>query len=103
MKVTAGEKVTTGQQLGEVGHSGNSTAPHLHFHLMDSSDIVTAKGLPCCFQEYELFTNGVWEKVYNGIPNNRDRIKVNYYTLCKYFFFMGQYRNLLMQSATGHG
>ncbi len=42
---------------------------------MDSSDIATAKGLPCAFEQYELFKNGTWEKVNNGIPTNKDRIR----------------------------
>lgn len=59
----------------KVGHSGNSFAPHLHFQFMDSSDIATANGLPCAFEEYELFKGNTWVKVTNGIPTNRDRIK----------------------------
>lgn len=31
--VDAGENVTKGQQLGEMGSTGNSTGPHLHFEL----------------------------------------------------------------------
>jgi murein DD-endopeptidase MepM/ murein hydrolase activator NlpD len=38
--VKEGENVETGQLLGRVGHSGNSTAPHLHFQC-----ILTAKGV----------------------------------------------------------
>lgn len=30
--VRVGEKVTTGQPIGSVGNSGNSTEPHLHLH-----------------------------------------------------------------------
>lgn len=33
--VQPGDTVTRGQVLGELGQSGNSTAPHLHFHVMD--------------------------------------------------------------------
>ena len=67
--------VQTGQQLAEVGHSGNSTAPHLHFHLMDGHILMKAKGVPCCFKEYELFNNGEWNKVIDGIPGRYDRIR----------------------------
>lgn len=64
-----------GEVIGRVGHSGNSFAPHLHFQLMDSRSVATANGLPCAFEEYELFKNNKWEKVTNGIPTNKDRIR----------------------------
>jgi hypothetical protein len=32
VKVAVGDTVTAGQLLGEVGNSGNTTAPHLHIH-----------------------------------------------------------------------
>lgn len=75
IQVFVGQNVEKGELIGHVGHSGNSFAPHLHFQLMDSSDIATANGLPCAFEEYELFKNGIWEKVTNGIPTNKDRIR----------------------------
>ncbi len=31
--VKEGEKITQGQQLGEVGSTGNATGPHLHFEI----------------------------------------------------------------------
>jgi len=31
VKVKTGQRVKEGQEVAEVGHSGNSTAPHLHF------------------------------------------------------------------------
>ena len=74
IKVTQGEKVNEGQELAQVGHSGNSTAPHLHFQLMDSANLLKARGLPCCFKQYESYQNGQWQKVINGVPGRRERI-----------------------------
>jgi len=76
IKVSIGQSVTKGELIGNVGHSGNSFAPHLHFQLMDSSNMATANGLLCAFEEYELFKNGVWEEVTNGIPTSKDRIRL---------------------------
>jgi murein DD-endopeptidase MepM/ murein hydrolase activator NlpD len=38
--VRAGEKVKQGQLLGLCGNSGNSTEPHLHFHLQNIEEMI---------------------------------------------------------------
>lgn len=73
--VAEGQRVVTGDVLGRVGHTGNSTAPHLHFQLMDSDDPMTARGIPCAFRAYEVERDGVWVPVANGIPGRRERIR----------------------------
>lgn len=73
--VSAGQHIRAGDLLGRVGHSGNSTAPHLHFQLMDGPDWLTAKGIPCAFKRYERFTGNSWEEVLGGIPSDQDRIR----------------------------
>lgn len=69
------QEVQLGQRIAAVGHSGNSTAPHLHFHLMDKPNILEAKGLPCNFREYEALQDGVWSKVNAGLPGKRELVR----------------------------
>ena len=76
IQVSIDQSVKKGDVIGKVGHSGNSFGPHLHFQLMDSSDIATAKGLPCAFEKYEILQDGVWQEVVNGIPTDKDRIRI---------------------------
>jgi hypothetical protein len=73
--VAPGQTVANGDVLGRVGHTGNSTAPHLHFQLMDSADPMHARGVPCAFRYYEVMRNGSWERVEKGIPRKVDRIR----------------------------
>jgi hypothetical protein len=44
--VKPGDKVKTGTVLGKLGNSGNSTAPHLHFGLLDRPDVLLGNSLP---------------------------------------------------------
>jgi len=52
LKAKLGDKVKAGQVLGLLGNTGNSTAPHLHFHLMDGVSPLNANGIPYVFPEF---------------------------------------------------
>lgn len=73
--VEAGREVKTGDVVGRVGNSGNSTMPHLHFHLMDRPDIRAAEGVVCRFRALEQFEEGGWKGIEDGIPRPLKRIR----------------------------
>jgi hypothetical protein len=75
VSVTTGHRIRAGEVIGRVGHTGNSTAPHLHFHLMDSPDPLRANGIPCAFEEYLAQRDGGWERVERGVPGRYERIR----------------------------
>lgn len=55
--VRRGQKVRSGQVLGLLGNSGNSSAPHLHFHLMDGASVLGSEGLPFVHDRFGLAGN----------------------------------------------
>lgn len=54
VRVKAGDKVKRGDVLGLCGNSGNSSEPHLHFHLMDDPRMQIGKGIKCYFEKAKL-------------------------------------------------
>jgi murein DD-endopeptidase MepM/ murein hydrolase activator NlpD len=52
IRVKVGDTVKTGQVLGLLGNSGNSDAPHLHFHIMDGPRPLSSNGLPYRFTRF---------------------------------------------------
>ncbi len=50
--VSIGDIVVRGQEVGKTGNSGNSTGPHLHYHLQTTSKTSTGVGLPTQFLNY---------------------------------------------------
>ena len=54
IRVHRGDKVKRGQVLGLVGNTGNSLAPHLHFHVMDGPLPLASNGLPYEIGSFEV-------------------------------------------------
>jgi hypothetical protein len=46
VRVKVGQRLRTGQVIGLLGNTGNTTGPHLHFGIQDSPDILTSNSLP---------------------------------------------------------
>jgi murein DD-endopeptidase MepM/ murein hydrolase activator NlpD len=49
VRVHIGDSVKSGEVIGKLGSSGNSTEPHLHFHVCDKPDPLMCAGIPVNF------------------------------------------------------
>jgi hypothetical protein len=59
LRVKAGDRVKRGQVLALVGNSGNSTEPHLHFHVADRNSPLASEGLPYALDAFEVQGKGL--------------------------------------------
>lgn len=73
--VKTGEAVVTGQKIGECGHSGHSSEPHLHFQLQDRADFYTAISLPVKFRSFERAKDDTQECVEEGFVEKDQMVR----------------------------
>jgi len=67
--VKQGQRVRQGEFIGRCGNSGNSSEPHLHFHIQNAEDIDTANGVKCYFNK--LLVNGVLRTNYSPVKGDK--------------------------------
>ena len=67
--VKKGDQVRRGQYLGNCGNSGNSSEAHLHLHIQDGLNIMTAAGARCFFEE--VLVNGEVKTDYSPVRFDR--------------------------------
>jgi hypothetical protein len=60
--VKVGDKVKEGQVIGRCGNSGNSSEPHLHYHLQNTPIIQDGTGIKCYFQQVTIISDGKKER-----------------------------------------
>jgi murein DD-endopeptidase MepM/ murein hydrolase activator NlpD len=54
IRVAEGQHVKRGDVLGKLGNSGNTSAPHLHFHLMEGPSALASNGIPYLIDSFAL-------------------------------------------------
>jgi murein DD-endopeptidase MepM/ murein hydrolase activator NlpD len=69
IKVKQGQKIKQGQLLGLCGNSGNSSEAHLHFHIQNVENMVSATGVKCYFDN--LIVNGQTKIDYSPIQKDK--------------------------------
>lgn len=67
--VKQGQEIKQSQILGLCGNSGNSSEPHLHFHVQNVEDMNIAIGAKCFFENIQV--NGETKKNYSPIKNDK--------------------------------
>jgi murein DD-endopeptidase len=80
VRVRAGERVRRGQVIGALGFTGDTTGPHLHFHLAKTNSLLGAEGIPFVFDHFTLlgriddmaqFGKGPWHATKDVAPERR--------------------------------
>jgi hypothetical protein len=68
--VRPGDRLTRGQVVASVGNSGNTDAPHLHFHVMSTPDPLRSDGLPFVLDTFRLDAHlaGSPDTLFDGTP-----------------------------------
>ncbi len=77
IKVKVGDIVKTGDDLAQVGNSGNTDFPHLHIHIQDteSYDITKTKTFPLRFRIFNRMRYIFWESQTNKYLLSNDIVK----------------------------
>jgi murein DD-endopeptidase MepM/ murein hydrolase activator NlpD len=75
LRVKVGDRVRRGQVLGLLGNSGNSTEPHLHFHIGNANAPLASEGLPYLIDAWDLHGGGTWKPQRNQLPLDNAKVR----------------------------
>lgn len=69
VRVKPGDRVKRGQLIGQVGNSGDSRWPHLHFQLGNKPDMFATEGLPFVIDHFRMKNlDGTWSERSDEFP-----------------------------------
>ena len=54
IRVKAGQRVKKGTVIASLGFTGQTTGPHLHFHISNANSPLGAEGIPFAFERFTL-------------------------------------------------
>ena len=75
VRVKAGEHVTQGEQIGQIGFSGDSLFPHLHYSLMEGPEVEKDWGLPAYFTRFHRLYGEKSVAVERGTVDSGDYVE----------------------------
>ena len=73
--VSSGDEVIKEELMGEIGNSGDSLVPHIHYQLQNGVDLRRSEGLPSRFQRFDLILGGKTRRAEDLCPNTGMIIK----------------------------
>jgi hypothetical protein len=54
IQVSVGDRVKRGRVLAKLGNTGNTSGPHLHFHLMEGASVLCSNGIPYTIDSFAM-------------------------------------------------
>lgn len=76
IRVLVGRLLRRGDPIGLVGNSGNSSAPHLHFHVMDGPSPLAANGLPYVLDRFRVTGAYPSTEAFDAVENTTEPLPV---------------------------
>jgi hypothetical protein len=74
--VAEGQRIARGDPIGLVGNSGNSSAPHLHFHVMDGPSPVESEGVPYVIDSFSVTGQIASTEAFDELENTTQALPV---------------------------
>jgi hypothetical protein len=76
IKVAEGDPVSRGDEIGQIGNTGNSSAPHLHFHVMDGPSPLASNGLPYVIDSFTVTGKGESTEDFDAVENTETPLTI---------------------------